>query len=98
TLSSSRELELGRFQTGHLTRWDGAVGPNVGHGETWSAGSLTGLASSTRFETWANCPFRYFLTYEIGVEPTEAPEAAETLSALDRGIIIHDILDRFVKD
>ena len=98
TLSSGRELERGRFQTGQLTRWDGAVGPNVGHEETWSAGSLTGVASSTRFETWANCPFRYFLTYEIGVEPTEAPEAAETLSALDRGIIIHDILDRFVKD
>ena len=98
TLSSSRDLERGRFQTGQLTRWDGAVGPNVGHEETWSAGSLTGVASSTRFETWANCPFRYFLTYEIGVEPTETPEAAETLSALDRGIIIHDILDRFVKD
>jgi ATP-dependent helicase/nuclease subunit B len=98
TLSSGRELERGRFQTRQLTRWDGAVGPNVGHEETWSAASLTGVASSTRLETWANCPFRYFLTYEIGVEPTEAPEAAETLSALDRGIIIHDILDRFVKN
>ena len=98
TLSSSRELERGRFDTRQLTRWDGAVGPNVDDKETWSARSLTGVASSTRFETWANCPFRYFLTYEIGVEPTEAPEAAETLSALDRGIIIHDILDRFVKD
>ena len=98
TLLYSRDLERGRFQTAQLTRWDGAVGPNVGHEKTWSAGSLAGVASSTRFETWANCPFRYFLTYEIGVEPTETPEAAETLSALDRGIIIHDILDRFVKD
>jgi len=98
TLSSGRELERGRFQTRQLTRWDGAVGPNVNHKETWSAGSLAGVASSTRFETWANCPFRYFLAYEIGVEPTKAPEVAETLSALDRGIIIHDILDTFVKD
>jgi RecB family exonuclease len=98
TLSSGRELERGRFQSRQLTRWDGAVGPNVGHETTWSAASLSGVASSTRLETWANCPFRYFLTYELGVEPTEAPEAAETLSALDRGIIIHDILDRFVKD
>jgi RecB family exonuclease len=98
TLPSGRELERGRFQTRQLTRWDGAVGPNVGHETTWSAASLSGVASSTRLETWATCPFRYFLTYEIGVEPTEAPEAAETLSALDRGIIIHDILDRFVKD
>jgi RecB family exonuclease len=98
TLSSGRELERGRFQAHQLTRWDGAVGPNVGHETAWFAASLSGVASSTRLETWANCPFRYFLTYEIGVEPTEAPEAAETLSALDRGIIIHDILDRFVKD
>ena len=98
SLSSGRELECGRFQSRQLTRWDGAVGPNVGRETTWSAASLSGVASSTRLETWANCPFRYFLTYEIGVEPTEAPEAAETLSALDRGIIIHDILDRFVKD
>jgi RecB family exonuclease len=98
TLASGRELERGRFQARQLTRWDGAVGPNVGYEATWSATSLSGVASSTRLETWANCPFRYFLTYEIGVEPTEAPEAAETLSALDRGIIIHDILDRFVKD
>ncbi len=102
TLSAGRELEWSRFRANRLTRWDGAVGPNLGldaGGDVvWSPVSLSGIASSTRLEAWANCPFRYFLTYEIGVEPTEAPEAAETLSALDRGIIIHDVLDRFVKE
>ncbi|MBT3942288.1 MAG: hypothetical protein HOF43_06210, partial [Chloroflexi bacterium] len=98
TLSAGRELELSRFRSLRLTQWDGAVGPNTTQQSPWVPTSLSGVASPTRLETWANCPFRYFLTYEIGVEPTEAPEAAQTLSALDRGIIIHDILDQFVKE
>lgn len=98
TLSAGRELEQSRFRSRTLTEWDGAVGPNSGDEAAWVPMSLSGVASPTRLETWANCPFRYFLTYEINVEPTEAPEAAQTLSALDRGIIIHDILDEFVKE
>ena len=98
TLSAGKELEISRFQTGRLTRYDGAVGPNLNSEMAWSPMSLSSIASPTRLEAWASCPFKYFLTYELGVESTESPEAAETLSALDRGIIIHDILDRFVKD
>ena len=98
TLSTGRELERSRFQARQLTRWDGAIGPNVGSGVTWSPKSLSVVASPTRLEAWASCPFKYFLNYELGVEPTEAPETAETLSALDRGTIIHDILDKFVAD
>jgi RecB family exonuclease len=97
-LSAGRELERNRFQTGRLTRFDGAVGPSTNSAMAWSPMSLSDIASPTRLEAWATCPFKYFLTYEVGVEPTDSPEAAETLSALDRGIIIHDILDRFVKD
>jgi len=98
TLSTGRELERSRFQARRLTRWDGSIGPNVGPDVTWSPKSLSVIASSTRLEAWASCPFKYFLTYEVGVEPTETPEAAETLSALDRGSIIHEILDKFIGD
>ncbi|MCH7641976.1 MAG: PD-(D/E)XK nuclease family protein [Chloroflexi bacterium] len=107
TLGLGRDLEQGRFRTNRFTVWDGAIGRAPGnapgddsgaHRVIWSPVSLSGAASPTRLESWATCPFKYFLRYEVGVEPTEAPEAVETLSALDRGILIHDILDRFVKE
>ncbi|MDA1257431.1 MAG: PD-(D/E)XK nuclease family protein [Chloroflexi bacterium] len=88
------ELEQGRYFSHRFTNWDGAVGASPG----WSPRSLEGVASPTRLETWATCPFRYFLSYELEVESTEAPEEAETISPLDRGTLIHNILEEFVDE
>ena len=49
--------------------------------------------SPTSLETYASCPFAYFLNRVIGLEAL--PEVEPNLSAGDRGTAIHDILTMF---
>jgi len=51
--------------------------------------------SPTSLETYANCPFEYFLNRIIGLEAL--PEVEPNLSAGDRGTVIHDILSTFYR-
>jgi RecB family exonuclease len=72
---------------------DGAAGDglNIQMGESQSA---------TRLQTWATCPFRYFLDRMLRVRSTDRPEDAQrwTINALDKGSVIHTILERFYKE
>ena len=52
----------------------------------------------TGLETWARCPFDYFLRTVLGVAPLEAPEAAQQINAVDAGELVHRVLERFVVD
>ena len=51
--------------------------------------------SATAFETYAACPYRYFLSRKLRVEPTESPEEQQTLDPLVFGTLIHKILEIF---
>ncbi|MGA7797137.1 MAG: PD-(D/E)XK nuclease family protein, partial [Methanoregula sp.] len=51
--------------------------------------------SPTSLETYANCPFAYFLNRVIGIEAL--PEVEPNLSAGDRGTAIHTILSTFYR-
>jgi ATP-dependent helicase/nuclease subunit B len=55
-----------------------------------------GRTSATRLQTWANCPRSYLFGYILGVEHVEEPERRLTIDALDRGTLIHAILEEFV--
>ena len=58
--------------------------------------SLTStIGSATAFETYAACPYRYFLSRRLRIEPTEAPEPEMALDALTFGTLIHDVLEKF---
>ncbi len=68
-------------------------------------GNLAGLAipspagrvtSATRLESWAVCPFAYFLGQLLGIDPVEDPEARLRISPLDLGSLVHEVLERFV--
>jgi ATP-dependent helicase/nuclease subunit B len=54
------------------------------------------LMAPTQLETYATCPFRFFGQKVLGVREIDEPESVETLSALDRGSILHDILEKFM--
>jgi ATP-dependent helicase/nuclease subunit B len=61
--------------------------------------SPTGLpVSATRLETWARCPFAYFMGSLLGVEEPEKPEERLEISPLDRGSLVHEVLERFVSE
>ena len=78
-----------------LTEWDGRVGdaaPRVS-----GVGAHDSPVSASALETWAACPYRYFLGRVLGLERLPEPES-EAMSALDRGALVHKILERFVNE
>ena len=54
--------------------------------------------SPSRLESYATCPYRYFMRYTLGVDPVNEPEDIERIDALERGSLIHSILEGFLKD
>lgn len=54
--------------------------------------------SATQLQTWATCPRNYFFGYILGVEPVQEPERRLSIDALDRGALIHSILEDFVRE
>lgn len=56
------------------------------------------VVSSTRLESWASCPFAYFVHRLLGVEPVVDPEQQLEMSALDRGSLIHEVLEQFLTE
>ncbi len=85
-----------RWRTPHWTVADGfitskagldAVARRIGTDRAWSA---------SRLETYAGCPFRFFLQYVLGVERLERPEVLDRISPLDKGSLIHAILRGFL--
>ena len=51
--------------------------------------------SPTALQDWAVCPYRYFLGRVLRVAERDEAEEERTISPLERGALIHDILDTF---
>ena len=51
----------------------------------------------TRLERWAACPFSYFLGNVLRIGSVETPEDVFSISALERGSLVHKILDEFMR-
>ncbi len=94
----SRALQMQRARNAApLTHWDGDLTSAI------SPTGRIGLSnreffSPTRLQTWATCPFRYFLSNVLGIAVPEQPEDLATISALERGSLLHAILERFIKE
>jgi RecB family exonuclease len=70
-------------------------------------GNLAGLpipspaergASATSLESWAKCPHGYFVRHVLRVEPIEAPEDVLQITPLDRGNLVHLVLEAFLEE
>ncbi len=89
-------LSAGDARSGDiLSKWDGLVGPVSLQLE--NAGTAESPISPSALETLANCPYRYFLGRVLGISAPAEDDEAE-LSNMDRGLLVHEILERFVKD
>ena len=76
-----------------LTEWDGLVG---GDFERLRAiGGKDRMLSPSQLETWATCPYSYFLGRVLGIQGAAAEEDDE-ISPLERGSLVHKVLERFV--
>ncbi len=59
-------------------------------------GPSAGPVSPSRLETYAKCPYLFYLERVMELEAWEEIEAPQALDPLDRGQIIHKILERFL--
>jgi ATP-dependent helicase/DNAse subunit B len=106
-LSALADLEPFRFN-GPLAydhaRWERRLTPYDGYIREnrlaqWMATTLRsreGQVSASRIESYAKCPYYYFLKYGQELESWEEPEPVEAIDPLERGLIVHSILERFM--
>jgi hypothetical protein len=80
-------------QAGHFGTFTGRVGP---HDRLRFDGERVG--SATALESWATCPFRYFVRQVLHVRPLDERSEADDINALDRGSYVHEVLERVVGD
>ncbi len=94
-LSRGGRLRLARWSNS-FTAYDGVLGPEaLPHLVNLQPNDRT--VSATELESYAKCPFRYLLEKVLGIAPREEPEEALQITPLDRGNLIHTILEKFYR-
>lgn len=88
-------VELGQARRSDaFTRFDGNLAgldlPDLTDGST--------VVSATRLQSWATCPHAYLLDHVLHVDVVEDPERVLEITALDRGSLVHTVLDRFLAE
>ncbi|MEO9174064.1 MAG: PD-(D/E)XK nuclease family protein, partial [Gaiellales bacterium] len=87
-----------RWATTALTRFDGVIENPIAIAaiDNWFQ-SIAPLSPST-LETYATCPYRFFLERLLRVKPLDEPETIIELEPLTRGKTIHDVLETFLSE
>ncbi|MDE2988590.1 MAG: PD-(D/E)XK nuclease family protein [Chloroflexota bacterium] len=73
-----------------LTRWDGLIAEGA-------AAAVSVPHSPGALQDWATCPYRYFLGRVLRIEERDDARDELQISALDKGSLMHDILDQFFR-
>ncbi|HKA53779.1 MAG TPA: PD-(D/E)XK nuclease family protein [Candidatus Binatia bacterium] len=85
-----------RWDVPRLTAFDGLIEDEparaVLHGHLFPGEETL---SASALESYARCPFRYFLGAALGLTQQEDPEQVLTLHPRDRGALLHDVLQDF---
>jgi ATP-dependent helicase/DNAse subunit B len=96
----SRPLAYHQARWAHrLTPYDGYLSdPNLVQRMAHMLGSAAGQVSASRIEEYAKCPYFFFLKRGIQLEAWEEPTPFEGINPLERGLIVHSILENFLKN
>jgi RecB family exonuclease len=76
-----------------FTEFDGVIGPRAG-----LLPNPERPLSPSRIESWAQCPFRYFLANVLQLRQRDAPEAIDTIDPRVRGSLVHKVLEDFIRE
>jgi ATP-dependent helicase/DNAse subunit B len=81
-----------------FTEYDGCLGSARARRILQERFALSGqVLSATRLETYASCPFRYFLSEILNLQPVPSPEEIRRIEPLSRGTLLHKILHDFYR-
>ncbi len=75
----------------HFSEYDGLIPPDALRRDP-----LSPAASATGLEEYATCPYRYFLRRVLRVDAVAEPGEALEMTPLDRGQLVHTILERWI--
>ena len=90
-LDRAVQMERARTRSRVLTIWDGDLSSNPPKPKDKRL-------SATTLETWVACLYRYFLSEELRIEAPERPEEVASITPLERGLLVHAILKRFIRE
>ena len=94
--SLARAANMGRARRSRrFTRYDGNLS-GIAPGSSFGYNLERRPISPTRLEAWATCPFRYFLGNVLWLGALETPEDTTRITPLERGKLIHKILEDFI--
>jgi ATP-dependent helicase/nuclease subunit B len=95
----ARGLELSTARAGSaFTRFDGNLSHLTDRLRAISPANPERVTSPTRLQTWASCPHAYLMQTVLHVEPVERPEDIMQLAPIERGSLVHEVLDRFLAE
>jgi RecB family exonuclease len=88
-----REAWIARRFTPRLTEFDGGLTPAVAE-VLAGDDSVAGAISPTSLEQYARCGLQFYLARVLGLRALEEPEDVPRLHFLDRGTLMHSILEK----
>ncbi|MBD3179200.1 MAG: hypothetical protein GF417_06190 [Candidatus Latescibacteria bacterium] len=92
-LDRSLEALRGRMNTGEFSPWDGVFQAEEALGVLGE--ELEGMSfSATYLQSYARCPFAFFIRYLLGAETSEDPELKITVTPQEKGLLLHRILEK----
>ena len=89
-------LRRARWQERTLTPFDGAFTDAAAHRALEQALTDGSIVSPTRLEAYADCPRRYWLEAVLRLRPLDEPEDLLRISPMDKGSVVHRVLERFI--
>ena len=82
-----------------LTEFDGRISdPPLLQWTAQHFGASAGPVSASRLEEYAKCPYFFFLKRVMNLESWEEQGRGAGLDPLDRGLVIHSIIEKFLKN
>lgn len=83
-----------RWRSAALDAHSGRLSANAARRLRAAHPVLAEALSPSAMETYAACPYRFFLKHAIGLEQVPEPEKLEEIDPADRGSLVHTILER----
>lgn len=96
-LGRALRARFSRWQTSALTPYDGLVKPGALARPALEANAPAARPfSPTSLEQYAACPYRFFLSALVRLEPFEVPGELEELGPLEKGSMAHEVQFRLL--
>jgi ATP-dependent helicase/nuclease subunit B len=95
-LEAAREVARQRLDCADHTIYDGLFRDPAVIGEVAGMFGADRVFSPTTLESYIACPFKFFLTHVLKLEPLDEPN--EEIESTDRGLVFHRALSRLHKN